>query len=129
MSPSRACHWNHHQRSLTAGERAIDVNVVYEQPDLCAAAMIPWPPVPRCASPPGQASSRSASRSSLAHRQQLAGPAREDTRAYAARLAVESVDVIHIGYAGTMHAFLNFCGGLSRGPTRTTRSARLKRSC
>jgi acetyl esterase len=42
-------------------------------------------------------------------------PLRDDARAYAARLNAEGVDVTHVEYADTMHAFLNFCGVLSAG--------------
>jgi acetyl esterase len=42
-------------------------------------------------------------------------PLRDDARAYAARLDADGVDVTHIEYADTMHAFLNFCGVLSAG--------------
>jgi len=42
-------------------------------------------------------------------------PLRDDARAYAARLDVDGVAVTHVEYAGTMHAFLNFCGVLSAG--------------
>jgi acetyl esterase/lipase len=42
-------------------------------------------------------------------------PLRDDARAYAARLNAEGIDVTHVEYAGTMHAFLNFCGVLSAG--------------
>ena len=42
-------------------------------------------------------------------------PLRDDARAYAGRLDAEGVDVTHVEYAGTMHAFLNFCGVLSAG--------------
>ncbi|GLY85841.1 alpha/beta hydrolase [Actinoallomurus iriomotensis] len=42
-------------------------------------------------------------------------PLRDDARAYAARLDAAGVDVTHVEYAGTMHAFLNFCGALSAG--------------
>jgi acetyl esterase/lipase len=42
-------------------------------------------------------------------------PLRDDARAYAARLDATGVDVTHVEYAGTMHAFLNFCGVLSAG--------------
>jgi acetyl esterase len=40
-------------------------------------------------------------------------PLRDDARAYAARLDAEGVDVTHVEYHATMHAFLNFCGVLS----------------
>ncbi|HEY5985602.1 MAG TPA: alpha/beta hydrolase [Streptosporangiaceae bacterium] len=40
---------------------------------------------------------------------------RDDAWAYAARLDADGVDVMHVEYAGTMHAFLNFCGVLSAG--------------
>ncbi len=42
-------------------------------------------------------------------------PLRDDARSYAARLDADGVDVTHVEYAGTMHAFLNFCGVLSAG--------------
>jgi len=42
-------------------------------------------------------------------------PLRDDARAYAARLSASDVDVTQVEYAGTMHAFLNFCGVLSAG--------------
>jgi acetyl esterase len=42
-------------------------------------------------------------------------PLRDDARAYATRLDAAGVDVTHVEYAGTMHAFLNFCGVLSAG--------------
>lgn len=42
-------------------------------------------------------------------------PLRDDARAYAARLDADGVDVTHLEYVGTMHAFLNFCGVLSAG--------------
>ena len=42
-------------------------------------------------------------------------PLRDDARAYAARLDGAGVAVTHVEYAGTMHAFLNFCGVLSAG--------------
>jgi acetyl esterase len=42
-------------------------------------------------------------------------PLRDDARAYARRLAADGVDVTHVEYAGTMHAFLNFSGVLSAG--------------
>jgi acetyl esterase len=42
-------------------------------------------------------------------------PLRDDARSYAARLEADGVDVAHVEYAGTMHAFLNFCGVLSAG--------------
>jgi acetyl esterase len=42
-------------------------------------------------------------------------PLRDDARSYAARLDAAGVDVTHVEYAGTMHAFLNFCGVLSAG--------------
>ena len=42
-------------------------------------------------------------------------PLRDDARAYAARLAADGVDVSHVEYDATMHAFLNFCGVLSAG--------------
>lgn len=42
-------------------------------------------------------------------------PPRDDARQYAARLDAAVVDVTHVEYAGTMHAFLNFCGVLSAG--------------
>lgn len=42
-------------------------------------------------------------------------PLRDDARAYATRLDEAGVDVTHVEYAGTMHAFLNFCGVLSAG--------------
>ena len=42
-------------------------------------------------------------------------PLRDDARAYAARLDADGVAVTHVEYAGTMHAFLNFCGVLSAG--------------
>ena len=42
-------------------------------------------------------------------------PLRDDARAYAARLDDAGVAVTHVEYAGTMHAFLNFCGVLSAG--------------
>lgn len=42
-------------------------------------------------------------------------PLRDDARAYAARLDAENVDVTHVEYADTTHAFLNFCGVLSAG--------------
>jgi acetyl esterase len=42
-------------------------------------------------------------------------PLRDDARNYAARLDAEGVDVTHVEYAHTMHAFLNFCGALSAG--------------
>lgn len=34
---------------------------------------------------------------------------------YAKRLDADGVDVAHVEYAGTMHAFLDFCGVLSAG--------------
>jgi acetyl esterase len=40
-------------------------------------------------------------------------PLRDDARAYARRLGADGVDVSHVEYAGTMHAFLNFSGVLS----------------
>jgi len=43
-------------------------------------------------------------------------PLRDDARRYAARLADAGGDVTHVEYAGTMHAFLNFCGALAAGP-------------
>ena len=43
-------------------------------------------------------------------------PLRDDARGYAARLADAGVNVTHVEYAGTMHAFLNFCGALAAGP-------------
>lgn len=43
-------------------------------------------------------------------------PLRDDARGYAARLADAGGDVTHVEYAGTMHAFLNFCGALAAGP-------------
>lgn len=42
-------------------------------------------------------------------------PLRDDARGYAARLDAAGVDVTHVEYADTMHAFLNFCGVLSAG--------------
>jgi acetyl esterase len=42
-------------------------------------------------------------------------PLRDDARVYAARLDADGVDVTHVEYGGTMHAFLNFCGVLSAG--------------
>jgi acetyl esterase len=42
-------------------------------------------------------------------------PLRDDARAYAARLDADGVDVTHVEYDATMHAFLNFCGVLSAG--------------
>jgi acetyl esterase len=42
-------------------------------------------------------------------------PLRDDARAYAARLDTDGVDVTHVEYDATMHAFLNFCGVLSAG--------------
>lgn len=42
-------------------------------------------------------------------------PLRDDARAYAARLDTDGVDVTHVEYGATMHAFLNFCGVLSAG--------------
>jgi acetyl esterase len=42
-------------------------------------------------------------------------PLRDDARAYAARLDDDGVEVTHVEYADTMHAFLNFCGVLSAG--------------
>jgi acetyl esterase/lipase len=42
-------------------------------------------------------------------------PLRDDARAYAARLDASGADVTHVEFAGTMHAFLNFCGPLSAG--------------
>lgn len=42
-------------------------------------------------------------------------PLRDDARAYAARLDASGADVTHVEYAGTMHAFLNFCGPLPAG--------------
>ena len=42
-------------------------------------------------------------------------PLRDDARAYAARMDADGVDVTHVEYDGTMHAFLNFCGALSAG--------------
>ncbi|HEU5420493.1 MAG TPA: alpha/beta hydrolase [Streptosporangiaceae bacterium] len=42
-------------------------------------------------------------------------PLRDDARAYAARLAGAGTEASHVEYAGTMHAFLNFCGVLSAG--------------
>jgi acetyl esterase len=42
-------------------------------------------------------------------------PLRDDARAYAARLDAAGTDVIHVEYADTGHAFLNFCGILSAG--------------
>jgi len=42
-------------------------------------------------------------------------PLRDDARAYAERLEADGVVVTHVEYAGTMHAFLNFCGVLSAG--------------
>jgi acetyl esterase len=42
-------------------------------------------------------------------------PLRDDARAYAARLDAGGVNVTHVEYAGTMHAFLNFSGALSAG--------------
>jgi len=42
-------------------------------------------------------------------------PLRDDARVYAARLDADGVDVTHVEYASTMHAFLNFCGVLSAG--------------
>jgi acetyl esterase len=42
-------------------------------------------------------------------------PLRDDARTYAARLDADGVDVTHVEYDGTMHAFLNFCGVLSAG--------------
>jgi len=40
---------------------------------------------------------------------------RDDARAYAARMDADGVEVTHVEYDGTMHAFLNFCGALSAG--------------
>jgi acetyl esterase len=40
-------------------------------------------------------------------------PLRDDARAYAARMDADGVDVTHVEYDATMHAFLNFCGVLS----------------
>ena len=42
-------------------------------------------------------------------------PLRDDARAYAARMDADGVDVTHVEYDATMHAFLNFCGALSAG--------------
>jgi acetyl esterase len=42
-------------------------------------------------------------------------PLRDDARAYAARLDADGVDLTHVEYDATMHAFLNFCGVLSAG--------------
>ncbi|MDP4511031.1 alpha/beta hydrolase [Nonomuraea turcica] len=42
-------------------------------------------------------------------------PLRDDARGYAARLDAEGVEVKHMEFAGTMHAFMNFCGVLSAG--------------
>jgi acetyl esterase len=42
-------------------------------------------------------------------------PLRDDARAYAARLDADGVEVTHVEYDATMHAFLNFCGVLSAG--------------
>jgi acetyl esterase len=42
-------------------------------------------------------------------------PLRDDARGYAARLNADGVDVTHVEYDATMHAFLNFCGVLSAG--------------
>lgn len=42
-------------------------------------------------------------------------PLRDDARAYATRLDADGVDVTHVEYDATMHAFLNFCGALSAG--------------
>jgi acetyl esterase len=42
-------------------------------------------------------------------------PLRDDARDYAARLDEEGVEVTHVEYADTMHAFLNFCPVLSAG--------------
>jgi acetyl esterase len=42
-------------------------------------------------------------------------PLRDEAREYAARLDAAGVDVTHVEYADTMHAFLNFCGVLSAG--------------
>jgi len=42
-------------------------------------------------------------------------PLRDDARAYAARLDADGLDVTHVEYHATMHAFLNFCGVLSAG--------------
>jgi acetyl esterase len=42
-------------------------------------------------------------------------PLRDDARAYAARLDADGVDITHVEYDATMHAFLNFCGVLSAG--------------
>jgi acetyl esterase/lipase len=42
-------------------------------------------------------------------------PLRDDARGYAARLDAGGVDVTHVEYDATMHAFLNFCGALSAG--------------
>jgi acetyl esterase len=42
-------------------------------------------------------------------------PLRDDARAYAARMDADGVDVTHVEYGATMHAFLNFCGVLSAG--------------
>ncbi len=42
-------------------------------------------------------------------------PLRDDARAYATRLDADGVNVTYVEYAGTMHAFLNFCGVLSAG--------------
>jgi acetyl esterase len=42
-------------------------------------------------------------------------PLRDDARAYATRLDADGVDIMHVEYDATMHAFLNFCGVLSAG--------------
>ncbi len=42
-------------------------------------------------------------------------PLRDDARAYAARMDADGLDVTHVEYDSTMHAFLNFCGALSAG--------------
>jgi acetyl esterase len=42
-------------------------------------------------------------------------PLRDDARAYAAGMDADGVDVTHVEYDATMHAFLNFCGALSAG--------------
>ncbi|HYJ69889.1 MAG TPA: alpha/beta hydrolase fold domain-containing protein, partial [Nocardioidaceae bacterium] len=40
-------------------------------------------------------------------------PLRDDARCYADRLREAGVEVVHVEYASTMHAFLNFPGVLS----------------
>jgi acetyl esterase len=42
-------------------------------------------------------------------------PLRDDARGYAVRLDADGVDVTHVEYDATMHAFLNFCEVLSAG--------------